>query len=499
MTGVLLPVKPYARRRPPNPYNPGFFDQEFQNIQQSIASITGQNALGIANVLDYPGRSGWDITKQILNALGDTGAAWIPPGNWVTSANITLPVGSCLFGVPWWTVLNPTNDLNGEEVITMGGSTTLKGIRLVGSSTSGAIGVGAGNDQLISNAVISDLDIRSFVGSSARGMKLGRLVTGNFQNIFAAFNEHGLECDGGDTPTDVDIDNCQWCFSVHKGVWFKTGIGVNFNKNLFQSNREEGLYFQNAAGTAVEIRILKPWFEGNWASLAAGVSRHAQYELYCDGATGPSGTIRLAVRDGYFNIGATSAKAMHLTNAIGYLVDNCSVFNEAANILVDGSSYGKFENWPEQSGDIRTVVSVGSSASAWNDRQHIEDIEAAFTDWVPTITASGAMTIASPVVTEARYKITGKTLKIENLNISFTTGGVAAATIIVTLPTNARTKNANAYRGGAVALDPGTIAAYCQANGNSPTSSLKFNKIGDAVWGIGASRQILFSGEFELF
>lgn len=499
MTGVTTPFKPYSRRPTPALYDKGWLDQEHQNIGQAIASIEAQNPSGLANVLDYPGISGNDITRPILNAWSDTGAAWVPPGSWVTSANLTMPGGTSLYGIPWFTLITPSSALSNKEVFTLGSQTTLKGIRLSGVNTTGAIPVGAGNDQLISNPTASDLDIRNFIGTGARAVKLGRVVSGNFRLIYSASNEYGIECDGGDTPTNTAVDYCFWTTSVRKGTLFKTGIGVNFHSNLWQSNGEEGFYLANVGGTAIRVLIDGvSWFENNWTSVASGALRHANYDLFCDGANGPSGTIELTARDTYFNDSGTTARAMHLTNCLGYSVDNCRVPNEAGQILIDGTSYGKFENWPEQSGSFRTTVTAPDyNASAWNSRSHLEDnIETAWTAYTPTVTGTGGMTISALVVNKARYKVIGKTL-ILGLYLTFTTGTAGGPSVRVTLPTNIRTL-ASLY--AAVAIDDGAVHSGITAPDTaSPTSSLDVYHVDSSNWTLGANRAIYAVLTLELF
>lgn len=356
MTGVLVPIKPYSRRLQPSTYDPGFFSQEFQNVQQSISSLI-RSDFGVANVLDYPGRSGQDITRPILNAFGDKGAAWLPPGSWTVSDNITFAEGNALYGIPHITLVTPTSALSGREVFTLGANTTLKGIKLLGTNTTGTVAIGSGNFGISNIVTVSDCECWSFTGVGGRGVKLGFLVTGNFHNIYSALNEYNLECNGGNSPTDIEFDNCQWRQATKKGVWVKTGVGVNFNKNLFEANAEEGFYIQNVGGNATEIRQRGSWYEGNWASLPSGVLRHAQYSFVCDGDNGPSGTIRPSISDSSFNgDNGTTARAMRLTTAIAFVVDNTNVRNEAGQIVTDGSSFGKFPNWAGQNGDFRTTV-----------------------------------------------------------------------------------------------------------------------------------------------
>lgn len=497
-----LPRKPYSRRKPPGLYNAGYLDQEHQNIQQSITSLIRADS-GVANVLDYGLnlKAGSDITRPVLDALDDKGAAWLPPGNWVTSANITLPTWGSLLAIPGLTIITPTSALSNKEVFTLGASSTLKGLSLRGLNTTGAIALGGGNAGLISNVTVSDLDLRSFVGSGARAIKIGQTVTGNFHNIYAASNEYGLECDGSNSPTNIDFDNCQWVLSVRKGVWFKTGIGVNFNVNDFEANGEEGFYIQNVGGTATEIRLSQCWLEGNWTSLS-GAARHAQYSFNCAGAVGPSGTIRVAVQDTLFNAdSATTARAMHLTNAIAFLVDNVNVRNEAGQILVDGTSRGQFDHWADQNGlYTSTVTDSTTPGSVLKPRDNTEDnLLSAWTSYTPTYSAAGSMTFGTVITTLARYKVVGKTVTV-CYNFMGTTGGVANIAISATLPPNFQSQTSAAYNPGIVSQDGGSTYALCLARPDAvnPTSSVSFYLSGFGNYGLGAGRQVIATFTFEL-
>src|SRR4029077_4165593 len=129
-----------------------------------------------------------------------------------------------------------------------------------------------------------------------------------------------------------------------------TGLGLRFTKPLFEANGEEGLYFRNVGGTAIEISIEGGWYETNWQSIASGTARHAKYQLHVDGSNGPAGTIRFAQTDCKFGEGPSEARAMHITNATGFKDNNSKVSNEPGQILVDGSSFGTFESWNGQNG-----------------------------------------------------------------------------------------------------------------------------------------------------
>lgn len=445
-----------------------------------------------------------DDTASFAAAVRSGPVVYIPAGQYKTSSAISFGTPllcTRLFGTNSGCTIRPTSAVT-RFCLQQGSSSVLEGIALDGSNTTGCVGLDLGTDTLVNLMTVRDCQVWNFKGGAAYGIKLGGAVTASFANVYCVLNGINLWTTAGvsNAPTDTIFYNCQFRQATTKGVWIELGNSINFLKCLFESNGEEGFYVQNIAGTVLEIRVSESWFETNWLSVTAGAARHAKYELYVDGANGPSGTIRTAFRDLFFNADATSARAMHLTNAIAYLADSLVVRSEAAQILVDGTSYGKFTNWLEQSGAFRTTVSAPDyNDSAWNNRSHLEDnIEAAWTDWTPAVTASGSMTIASLIVRKARYQIIGKTLKVK-MYLGFTTGGTASTTVSATLPTNARTLDANEYPLARLTNSGAGVLGAAHADGANPTSSIAFTILAGGNWALTTNQEVLFYGEFELF
>lgn len=459
------------------------------------------------NVLDYavPGtviNTGVnDASPAILLADAAAAAAGgdviFPPGTYKTTQNHTVARRWRGRGVV--SIIKPSAAVTKCLILNSDGH--ISGLYLDGVNTTGATGISCAEAALQNIVSVRDVQIWRFAGVGGRGIKIGQLVTGFFENVYCCANYINCHTNGGNTPTDTVFSNCQFRQATTKGVWIETGLSLDFRKCLYESNGEEGFYIQNVGGNAIEIRVTG-WMEGNWASLALGAPRHAKYELFVDGATGPAGTIRIQAANLFFNGSATTARAIRLTNAIGYLVDNVNCFNEAGNILVDGTSYGKFENWAEQNGAFRTtVVAPDFNSAAWNSRSHLEDnIEAAWTDWVPTYSGSGSMTYTGITTTKARYKVVGKTCKVQ-LNFYGTTGGVAGITLIASLPANIRSKDANNYVPALISQDTFATVALgaIRADGGNPTSNLNFFLASFGVWGLGAGRGVNVNFEFELF
>lgn len=437
-----------------------------------------------------------DDTSAIVAA--DTAAGvegkdfFLPPGTYKTSSS--LVVSRRWRGVPGKSIIKPTSAV--AIAVDLRSSGYGDGIDIDGSNTTGKTGLDVGTAGLANILGWSRSRIHNFLGVGARGWKIATLVTGHFEDVYCDTNYINLHTNGGNTPTDSEFDNCQFRLATTKGIWIETGLGLRFYKPLMESNGEEGLYMQNVGGTGIEIGIYDPWYENNWISVASGAARHAKYHFYADGANGPAGTIRFAQENAKFSEGASDARAMHLTNATGSKDNNSKVANEAGQILVDGTSTVTFEAWNSQNGAFSSTV-TSTSGGAWNSRDHIESMEGAWLAYTPTVTGSGSMTIASLVINNARYLITGKTITVV-MDLVFTTGGTAGATVNVTLPTNVRSRSATVFDGAYI--DDGAYKdGYIQPDGANPTSNLKFGRKDGAVWGLGNLRAINKTFTFELF
>lgn len=421
------------------------------------------------------------------------GNVFFPAGVYKTSQN--LVVARRWSGVPGVSVIRPTASVNRCIDLRSGG--ILEGFHIDGVNTTGKTGIDIGTDRLAGETIVRDTRVMHFAGAGGRGIKVAQLVTGFFENVYLWRNYINLHTSGTlGAPTDSVFINCQFREATTKGVWIENGYGMRFYNPLFESNGEEGLYFQNVGDNAVEIGIYDAWYENNWTSVASGESRHSKYHFFVDGAKGPAGTIRFAQVNAKFSEGVTGARAMHITNATGFKDDNSKVANEPAQILVDGTSNGNFEPWNAQNGSFLSTV-TNKSGGAWNNRSHLEDrLESAWLDWSPTLTA-GTMTISSPLITKARYKIVGKTCTIA-MTLRFTTGGKATLAVIATLPALVRSLDANLYNG--CWIDDGAYHdGYVQPDGAKPTSSIRIGRRDGALWGLGGFRAANFVLTFELF
>jgi hypothetical protein len=273
---------------------------------------------------------------------------------------------------------------------------------------------------------------------------------------------------------------------------------VLFLSCLFESNGEEGVYFASAAGNGLDVRIWDCWFENNWNRIALGTSRHAQYECVVDGQG--MGTIRPEFRSCYFSGGTTSARSIRLTTAIDYLIDHVKVFNEPANILIDGTSYGTFVNWPNQNGAYLTTVSIVKTAAATNTESRLTDVvEAAWDTWMPVVTPSGAMTLTGLNVQRARWKQIGKVVHV-SIALSFTVGGTPSANLGISLPAALRFPSDDASCFSAFGSDPATdllLPAYARLVHGTP-SGFRLSRVDGRNWILGSPTRLTVNATFEI-
>lgn len=443
-----------------------------------------------------------DDTAAIIaadaGARAALGEVYFPSGIYVTSQGFSVSIR--WFGVYNVSIIRPTNAV--AKCIELLSSGILERLFLDGINTTSKIGLCIGTT-LANITTVRDCNIWNFKGVGARGIEILQLVSGFFENTYVCRNYINLHTNGGNTPTDTEFNHCQFREATTKGVWIETGFGLRFIKPLFEANGEEGVYFQNVGGTAIEIEIDGGWSEANWLSLVSDpVNRALKYSLNVAGLTGPGGTIRIKVRNHKYD--GETAKAINLTAAIAFLLDAVHVVPTGGfKIDIDAISYGQINNWPEQNGALNTKVSTpaltpGTPSSTFVARQHIEDAEAGWTNWVPVVTGGGTMTINTLTIIKARYKILGKRILIKLL-LTFNTATAPAALVNVTLPTNVRTLDANEYNLAWLVDNAVSSVGIARGDGSNPTSSLSVSHFA-GNWTVANAQQInMDSVEYEIF
>jgi hypothetical protein len=113
-----------------------------------------------------------------------------------------------------------------------------------------------------------------------------------------------------------------------------------------------------------------------------------------------------------------------------------------------------------------------------------------WTDWTPTVTASGSMTISSLSITRAKYQVHGSVLHFV-IGMTFTTGGTASTDVIFTLP-GGYTMSTSQGQGYGHFVD-GSTTDVLRSNYQSSTS-IWVKKRDGSNWGLGTSRAIYITG-----
>lgn len=114
-----------------------------------------------------------------------------------------------------------------------------------------------------------------------------------------------------------------------------------------------------------------------------------------------------------------------------------------------------------------------------------------YTDFTPTLTASGAMTITSPVINYARYAIIGTTVFIE-VGATFTTGGTPDLSVIFDLPYEAEKAS---VLSGCVVDGGNELSGFAVLSAASKT--LNVRRYDGGNWSTGASRSFRLSGIYR--
>lgn len=113
--------------------------------------------------------------------------------------------------------------------------------------------------------------------------------------------------------------------------------------------------------------------------------------------------------------------------------------------------------------------------------------------WTPTFSASGSMSVGTPVVTRATYKRVGRMIHFQ-LGATFTTTGSGSTDVRFTLPVPIATNTtASAFHG--VIQDTALVTAAAFWSSSSSTGVVR--RYDGANWGIGTTRSVFISGTYE--
>ena len=237
------------------------------------------------------------------------------------------------------------------------------------------------------------------------------------------------------------------------------------------------LYYRTAAGA--------------WASVAVG------------GGSGGSATGDYIPEDGWVEIDDTLTYASATTfTATG---DLTTTFQKGTKLRLVQTTTKYFYVVSSAYVDPTTTVTVTggddySLASAAITDPYYSYIEnpGGFPDWfnyTPTLTASGSMTVSSPTITMAKFKIAGRQVFV-NARCSFTLGGSASNSIYATVPVECA---ANQSSGQATCLDgSASEVGYVIYGYATPGDYFMIRRYAAGNWSTGAGKLFTLSINYEM-
>jgi hypothetical protein len=364
-------------------------------VSQQIFAGAGTVAIGKGFVpFVYPqwwgavGNTVHDDTSAIQAAIS-TGVAsgievMVPAGNYNVTATLTVPDFGRVRGAgrqSQGTIFSFTSAaLVGFNC---GSQVVLQGFAINGSAPVNGIGLQIGTLTIGSTqGVVRDINISGWSGAGGRALSYSG-ETFLFEACYFSGAETGVYLTGGNRPTNTLFLDCQIRACSLYGLYVDTGYGITFERCLFESNEQYGVYLNaNPVPGSGVIRMLQfyaCWFENNWTSLAGNPLRLTKYEF--QGTAGDTNQIKwLSVRDCQFDNGNDRPLSVYLTNAVGFVFDN-NVFNNVANNFKfdgAGSLAGRVNNWDTfVNGDATTVIS---------DVLNVVECDCRLAPWTPVAT-----------------------------------------------------------------------------------------------------------------
>jgi hypothetical protein len=302
-----------------------------------------------------------DDTEALNSAFAQDGAiVFIPPGTYRVSRNLAIPACySIVGGGRTNTILKPTRAVS--ELLKLSAATLLvDGFGIDGSDTSLATGIVFGDQSTAERfgGVVRNLQILQFDGI---GMRLGDTLASLFEAVRVARCGTGMLVKPftGGFPTATTFVRCEWSLSpTGPGVEINDGTNLVFDGCIFQSNAREGVRVDTTSGgTAIEINILRCWFEENYGRTIS------EYQ-FRSVAHATRGTARGTIRDSHFARPGNPAPPRRLepraksivldgaTNA-GWIIDNAQVPSvhdpgdpPLEQIRIQNGAWGMFMAWP---------------------------------------------------------------------------------------------------------------------------------------------------------
>lgn len=121
-----------------------------------------------------------------------------------------------------------------------------------------------------------------------------------------------------------------------------------------------------------------------------------------------------------------------------------------------------------------------------------------WTDWTPTLSATGAMTYTGTSIIYARYFVIGKLLHFA-MRVTGTTGGTASTTIFFTPPVAPKNIASSTIPCVAAVVDGTPRVGRCYIDTNTGGGAVVNQVTGaDGNYGLGAGRILIVSGFYEI-
>lgn len=373
-----------------------------------------------------------DDTAALNAAFATTGAIiQLPAKTFKTTAALSVPTCAGIVGAGRdVSIIKPSSAVSTFALKLKGATVLLMDFQIDGTNTTGATGAIFGDDTSFTSWGGSVRNVRfcNFTGTNGTGARLadalkasfrGCLFDGNATNLLAQKISTGF-------PTTVHLISCQFVNATADGVVLVDGHGLIFSGCVFESNAHSGLVLLPASGGVLEaIQVNGCWFEGNYGSDTT------KYQLVAGDGTALGGaTIIASVRDTYFAVSGSSAKAMRFNGSPIYaLVSNPTTAGVSDNIAFENDAKGFIPDWPNTSGmDITTVLKDPNNRVAWGGI-------AAMRTWTPTESDNTSTGFASITYTTAAFHRMGQRVYVE-LYISGTLNAGTPNQIDFTAPTN---------------------------------------------------------------
>jgi hypothetical protein len=236
--------------------------------------------------------------------------------------------------------------------------THLRDFCIFGNATNNARGIIYGDGALTANIHAQRVAVRNYTGTGAIGEYIRDMVSLTLDMCQVSGNTVNRQIEGQTIqPTTIAIRGGVNELAVKQGMKVISASGVTLSdEHIIQTNGEEGLLIAPNSSNVLSFKILGGWFEGNWTSSGAPLTKYA-----IDATQVSASTIQLIVE--YTKFDATTKSIRLGAGNAGFSLFKPQVANLAGAITVV-AGYGTYE-LPDNL-DPTTLVSVTNPGIALN-------------------------------------------------------------------------------------------------------------------------------------